>query len=208
MYSAHFDATYHSIHGAVIESDHVFIKNGLLFQFENLNQHELHILEMGFGTGLNAFLTYITSKNLQLKINYHSIEAFPVLTNDALTLNYSESYSEEEQYFFRKLHECEWNKDVHISDNFNLHKHQCLLDNFKSDLKFDVIYYDAFSPTDQPELWTTDVFKKMYDLLTDKGILVTYCAQGQMKRNMKEAGFLVKPLPGPPGKREMTRAIK
>lgn len=208
LYSEQFDATYHSIHGAVVESEHVFIKNGLLFQVERLNLKSVNILEMGFGTGLNAFLSYVSSEQLKFHINYHSIEAFPVATEEVEKLNYINSYSIEQQVVFKKLHECEWNKNQQISQLFSLHKHLLILENFNSDFKFDVIYYDAFSPTDQPELWTTDIFKKMYNLLSEKGVLVTYCAQGQMKRNMKAAGFIVKALKGPPGKREMTRAEK
>lgn len=208
LYSEQFGATYHSIHGAMIEGEHVFIKQGLLFQVERLGLKKLNILEMGFGSGLNAFLTYVANEKLQCQINYHSIEAFPIDLEEALTLNYTQAYSKEQQALFKTLHECEWNKEHVITEYFSLHKYNTSLENFTTNLKFDVIYYDAFSPTDQPDLWTAEVFTKMHDLLSDNGILVTYCAQGQMKRNMKAADFSIQALPGPPGKREMTRGLK
>lgn len=208
LYSEQFHATYHSVNGAREESLYVFIKNGLLKYLSEHNTNELNILEMGFGSGLNAILTYIEAQKLRLKINYHTIEAFPVNLNDVNQLNYSSNFSETDLATFKKLHECSWNSSHEINNTFTLTKHNCTLQNFSTNKQFDIIYFDAFSPTQQPELWTEEVFTKMYNNLNNKGILVTYCAQGQMKRNLKVAGFMVKALPGFFGKREMTLAIK
>jgi tRNA U34 5-methylaminomethyl-2-thiouridine-forming methyltransferase MnmC len=143
-----------------------------------------------------------------LIINYQSIEAYPVLLSDSSQLNYTKEFSEKEKTVFNQMHQQEWNRIDQISDSFSFIKHLCLVEEFNSPQKFDVIYFDAFSPSKQPELWTESVLRKMYDLLKENGILVTYCAQGQMKRNMKQAGFKVQTLPGALGKREMTRGLK
>lgn len=208
LFSEHFKATYHSTRGAMSESKHVFIKNGLQFFYEQHSPKEISILEIGFGTGLNAFMTYLFAKECGLKINYHSIEAFPVHAAEAIKLNYANNFSESERFIFNYMHQQEWNRGEEITKDYLLTKHLCLLENFNSSQKFHVIYFDAFSPSEQPELWTEHIFKKMFDLLDDNGILVTYSAQGQMKRNMKSAGFKVTALSGFGGKREMTRAQK
>ncbi len=208
LYSERFKATYHSTRGAVSESKHVFIQNGLNYVHEQFHLKEISILEVGFGAGLNAFMTYFYSKENTLKINYQSIEAYPVLFADASQLNYTKEFSEQEKMVFNQMHQQECNRVGQISDSFSFIKHLCLVEEFNSPQKFDVIYFDAFSPSEQPELWSESIFKKMFDLLKVNGVLVTYCAQGQMKRNMKEAGFKVKALPGFGSKREMTRGEK
>lgn len=208
LFSERFKATYHSTRGAVSESKHVFILNGLQYVHEQFQPKEISILEVGFGTGLNTFMTYLYSKECALKINYHSIEAYPVPLAETSQLNYTNEFSEVDKFVFNQLHQQEWNRVGQISDSFSLNKHLCLLEEFTSQQKFDMIYFDAFSPSEQPELWTVAIFKKMYDLLNGNGILVTYCAQGQMKRNMKQVGFKVKSLPGALGKREMTRGLR
>ena len=206
LFSERFKATYHSTKGAISESKHVFIQNGLQFFCEQSNTKEISVLEIGFGTGLNAFLTYLYAKEHGLKIKYHTIEAFPVPITEAIRLNYANEFSEQENMVFHQMHQQEWNREEEAAKDFLLTKHLGLLQEFKSSQKFNVIYFDAFSPSEQPELWTGHIFKKMFDLLEDKGVLVTYSAQGQMKRNMKSAGFKVTALPGFGGKREMTRA--
>lgn len=205
LFSERFKATYHSTRGAVSESKHVFIQNGLQYFVEQFNLKEVSILEIGFGTGLNTFETYLFAKEHHLKVDYHAIEAFPVLIEDVLKLNYVNQFSEHDKLVFHKLHQLEWNRAGEINDLFSFTKHLVLLEKFSSQQKFNLIYFDAFSPSEQPELWTEEIFKKMFDLLENNGLLVTYCAQGQMKRNMKHAGFKVKALPGALGKREMTR---
>ncbi len=208
LYSERFKATYHSNRGAISESKHVFIQNGLQYVHEQFQPKDISVLEVGFGTGLNAFMTYFYSKEKGLRINYQSIEAYPVPLEDASQLNYIKSFSQQEKIVFYQMHQQEWNRVGQISDSFSLTKYLCLLEEFNTQYQFDIIYFDAFSPSEQPELWTETVFKKMYDLLHPNGVLVTYCAQGQMKRNMKQAGFKVKALPGFGSKREMTRGEK
>jgi tRNA U34 5-methylaminomethyl-2-thiouridine-forming methyltransferase MnmC len=208
LFSERFKATYHSTRGAISESKHVFIQNGLQYIHERFQSKDISVLEVGFGTGLNAFMTYLCAKENTLIINYQSIEAYPVLLSDSSQLNYTKEFSEKEKTVFNQMHQQEWNRIDQISDSFSFIKHLCLVEEFNSPQKFDVIYFDAFSPSKQPELWTESVLRKMYDLLKENGILVTYCAQGQMKRNMKQAGFKVQTLPGALGKREMTRGLK
>ena len=208
LYSERFKATYHSTRGAISESKHVFIQNGLQYVHEQFQAKEIAILEVGFGTGLNAFMTYLYSKENDLKINYHSIEAYPVQLAAVSQLNYTNEFSEQDKIVFNQMHQQEWNREGQVSNSFTLTKHLCLVEEFNSQQKFDIIYFDAFSPSEQPELWTEQMFKKMYDLLNENGVLVTYCAQGQMKRNMKQVGFKNQSLPGALGKREMTRGLK
>lgn len=208
LFSEQFKATYHSTRGAISESKHVFIQNGLQYVHEQFQPKEISILEVGFGTGLNAFMTYLYAKEHALKINYQTIEAYPVPFADALQLNYTKEFSEQDKIVFTKMHQQEWNRVGQVSEEFYLTKHLCLLEEFNTQQQFDVIYFDAFSPSEQPELWREAVFKKMYALLNTNGVLVTYCAQGQMKRNMKQVGFKVQSLPGALGKREMTRGLK
>lgn len=208
LFSERFKATYHSTRGAISESNHVFIQNGLQYVHEQFKLKEISVLEIGFGTGLNAFTTYLYAKENTLKINYQSVEAYPVPLEEASQLNYTKEFLEHEKTVFSQMHQQEWGREELVSDGFTLTKHLCLIEDFTSQQKFDVIYFDAFSPSEQPELWTEVIFKKMYDLLKVNGVLVTYCAQGQMKRNMKKAGFKVQSLPGALGKREMTRGLK
>jgi len=148
------------------------------------------------------------AKENGLRINYHTIEAYPIPFAEATRLNYVNEFSEQEKIVFNQMHQQDWNRVGQISDSFSFIKHLCLVEEFNSPQKFDIIYFDAFSPSEQPELWTESIFKKMYDLLKENGTIVTYCAQGQMKRNMKQVGFKVQSLPGALGKREMTRGLK
>ena len=208
LYSERFKATYHSTRGAISESKHVFIQNGLEFYHKQNQSDDISILEIGFGTGLNAFMTYLYAKEKALKINYHGIEAYPVSLSEASQLNYTNEFSETDKFSFNQMHQQDWNRAGQVSSLFTLTKHLCLLEGFNSQQKFDLIYFDAFSPSEQPELWSEEIFKKMYDSLNKNGVLVTYCAQGQMKRNMKQVGFKVQSLPGALGKREMTRGLK
>lgn len=208
LFSERFKATYHSTRGAISESKHVFIQNGLQYVHEQFQLKEISILEIGFGTGLNCFLTYLYAKENALKINYQSIEAYPVPISEADQLNYTNEFSEHEKVVFNQMHMQKWNRVGQITDLFSLTKHLCLVEEFQSQQQFDVIYFDAFSPSEQPELWTEAIFTKMYNLLKVNSVLVTYSAQGQMKRNMRAAGFKVQSLTGALGKREMTRGLR
>ena len=200
------DENYHSTHGALHEAEHVFIKNGL---FEFIDKSQISIFEMGFGTGLNAFLSAIKSNQLKLKIEYTGIEAFPVSIDELNQLGYHDIAGESNSDLYNKLHETLWGEMNEISEWFSLRKinDQLQLINFDNE-SFDIVYYDAFGPRAQEEMWSIELFQKMYDSIKEGGFLVTYCAKGQVKRNMKAVGFEVEPLPGPPGKREMTRAWK
>ena len=200
------DENYHSTHGALQEAEHVFMKNGLL---EFVYKSQISILEMGFGTGLNAFLSAIKANDLKLKIEYTGIEAFPVSNDELNQLGYYNIAGESNSDLYNKLHETLWGEMNEISEWFSLRKikNQLQLINFDNE-SFDIVYYDAFGPRAQEEMWSIELFQKMYDSIKEGGFLVTYCAKGQVKRNMKAVGFEVEPLPGPPGKREMTRAWK
>ncbi|NOQ73697.1 MAG: tRNA (5-methylaminomethyl-2-thiouridine)(34)-methyltransferase MnmD [Crocinitomix sp.] len=207
LLNSELNETYHSTNGAFNEAIHVFIEAGI--QFFDQKKH-LNIFEMGFGTGLNALLSSNYALKNKLQINYTGIEKHPLDIDLVTELNYPqliENEQAEEQ--FNLLHTSDWNVANQINPNFTLTKIDGDLKNSVSESNsFDIVFYDAFGPRVQPELWTTESLGKMYNLLLPGGILVTYCAQGQFKRNLKLLGFKVENLPGPPGKREMTRAIK
>ena len=196
---------YHSIHGAVQEAEHVFIKNGLSL-FSN---QDVAILEMGFGTGLNAFITLIRLKELGLKINYTGVEAYPVPEYELDQLNYISALGAKDfQADFTKMHSCPWETDVAISKDFILKKRKQHFLEIMDEGRFDLIYFDAFGPRVQPELWTETIFQRMFTAMRQNSILVTYSAKGSVRRAMQASGFTVERLPGPPGKREMLRASK
>jgi len=198
--------TYHSTNGAIQESKHIFIEAGLRY----FNNSKLNVLEIGFGTGLNAFLTLLEASKQKIDINYIAIEAFPLEEKIIQQLNYVNvlnSNAEETKWFFR-LHKVEWERKQKITDNFILNKVKIELDQFEATEQFNVIYFDAFGPQVQPEMWTKPIFENMYSCLSKNGVLVTYCAKGSVKRTLKAVGFKLEALPGPPGKREITRAIK
>ena len=206
LFVPEFDETYHSSHGAIQESLHVFIRNGLKFKSE-LN--DLSLLEVGFGTGLNALLSFIDSEETNIKIRYTSIEAYPLKWDLVSKLNYIDlisfgKYSEK----YKKMHTCNWESFAILSPYFTLRKQNIKLQDVLYDNEFDVIYFDAFAPRVQPDLWTEQIFASMYKALKPEGVLVTYCAKGSVKRDLKYVGFELQSIPGPPGKREMSRAIK
>lgn len=200
-----WDECYHSRFGAIQEAQHVFIKNGLSL-FENSS---ISILEIGFGTGLNAFITFLESKKLNQTIDYVGVEAYPVSAEEVLLMNYvPELNAEHESAYFEKMHECNWEESIILRDDFLFTKRKQFFADIDDLEKFDLIYFDAFGFDVQPELWSTTMFQKMYNALKPKGVLVTYAARGVVKRSMKEVGFAVEKLEGPPGKREMFRARK
>ena len=200
-----WDECYHSKHGAIQEAQHVFIKNGLTL-FEN---KFVSILEIGLGTGLNAFITFLESKKLRQSIDYVGVEAYPVSAEEVLSMNYvAELNAESEASIFKKMHESNWEEQVKLSKNFMFTKRKQFFDAIDDIEKFDLIYFDAFGYRVQPELWSTAIFQKMHNALKPQGKLVTYAARGVVKRSMIEVGFTVEKLAGPPGKREMFRASK
>jgi len=202
LYLPDLNETYHSVFGAITESEHVYIEAG----YKSLTKQKINILEIGFGTGLNVFLTCLAAKNNDKKIYYETLEKHPLPQDIILKLNNFEK--EIHQILFERIHQAPWQKAVNITPQITLHKIQTDLLYYKTNKLFDLIYFDAFAPDKQPELWTAEIFEKMYDFLNPDGILVTYSAKGQVRRNMLAAGFMVERLPGPPGKREMLRAIK
>ncbi len=197
--------SYHSKHGAIQEANHVFIKNGLsLFEGK-----AIAIMEIGFGTGLNAFITYLESSKLGQTINYVGVEAFPVSKEELTAMNYvAELEVPEQQSVFDLMHQSAWGEQCNIDSHFKLTKRKQFFDDIVDQDCYDLIYFDAFGYHVQPELWSTEIFRKMYASLKDNGVLVTYAARGVVKRSMLEVGFTVEKLAGPPGKREMFRATK
>lgn len=199
--------TYHSVHGARRESLHVFIKNGLEYFIEKNSHETIQIFEVGFGTGLNALLAASFAESEKQKISYTSIEAFPLTNGIVDQLNYAESDREKE--VFQKLHSALWEQDVSVNDFFTLKKTKTTLQQIQLREKiFDVIFFDAFAPSKQPELWEIPMLEKVCRALRPDGIFTTYCAKGQLKRDLRSLGLLVETLAGPPGKKEMVRALK
>ena len=200
-----WDENYHSTHGAIQEAKHVFIKNGLdLFQ----NQDAISILEIGFGTGLNAFITFLETINKE-KVNYVGVEAYPISEEEIAQMNYvSELEAEKYQEVFDKMHSCDWENQQTITEIFLLTKRKQFFQDIEDKNQFDLIYFDAFGFPLQPELWSEVIFKKMYEALLPNGVLVTYACRTPIRKAMLTAGFSVEKLPGAPGKREMLRATK
>ena len=200
-----WDENYHSTHGAIQEAKHVFIKNGL----DLFKEHEaVVILEIGFGTGLNAFITFLETIDKQ-RIEYVGVEAYPVAAEEILQMNYvSELQANQYQEVFNKMHSCDWETKNIISNNFQLTKRKQFFQDIEDKNKFDLIYFDAFGFPLQPELWSEAIFKKMFDALLPKGTLVTYACRSSIKNAMLSVGFSIEKLPGAPGKREMLRATK
>lgn len=196
---------YHSKHGAIQEALHVFIKSGL----QLFSNRKLNILEIGFGTGLNSFITFLEAPKLNLEIDYVGVEAYPVAVDEVEKLNYvSELKADNNIEVFKEMHELKWGEKGAISAEFNLTKQQQFFQEIKDVDTFDLIYFDAFGARVQPELWTEEIFQIMFKSLKKDGVLVTYSAKGSVRRAMQTVGFKVERLPGPPGKREMLRATK
>lgn len=206
IYLPEWNEHYHSAHGAVQEAQHVFIQNGLYQKSDDY----LTVLEMGFGTGLNALLTYFASEKRQQYVHYIGVEAFPPTDQEISLMNYSHfSKDLEVENVYQKLHSVPWNQALSLTEHFVLEKKNTKLQDLQlPNNALDLCFYDAFGPRVQPELWTPEVFELIYSWLTNDGIFVTYCAKGQVKRDLKACGFEVQTLAGPPGKREMIRAIK
>ncbi len=197
------NATYHSKFGAIQESTHIFINNGLKF----ITKTNINVLEIGFGTGLNAMLSLQEAIKENLNINYLAIEKYPLEKEVFEKLNYTELLNVEKKEIETILN-CEWEKEKKINSNFSITKFNSDANEFNYAQKADVIYYDAFGPGAAPEMWQSPIFEKLYPILNTGGCIITFCAQGELKRILKRCGFTVESLQGPPGKREITRAIK
>ncbi len=197
--------TYHSVHGAIQEALHVYIKNG----YERINKEECRVLEMGFGTGLNALLTFINAKSLGRKVVYHGIEGFPLNNGEVEGLNYtSDGDMYEFEEVFESLHSLEWEREIGLTEFFSLKKVESKFESLYLNQEYDLIYFDVFGYPYQPELWSEAIFEKMYAALNENGLLVTYACRGVIKSAMKKVGFEIEVCPGPPGKREMLLAWK
>lgn len=198
--------TYHSTSGAVGESLHVFIEAGLNFVHQSQKLGLIKVFEMGFGTGLNALLSWQYAQANNITIDYTSIELYPLNHEETKLLNYGTQLQLENA--FEQLHSCEWQQKKVLDTNFVLDKQQCSLLDFEAKSTFNVIFFDAFAPSEQPELWTTEVFTKLYAMLENNGVLVTYCSKGDVRRSLLTAGFTVEKIKGYAYKREMLRAKK
>lgn len=200
-----WDECYHSKKGAIQEAYHVFIKNGLDF----FKQDTISILEIGFGTGLNALITFLEAQKRNQKILYTGVEAYPVALEEALAMNYPEQLEVASgDAIFKQLHTLDWEVQNNLNTNFSLKKRKQFFEEIQDHNQYDLIYFDAFGYQVQPELWSVAIFSKMYTALKERGVLVTYAARGVIKRNLKAVGFEVQKVPGPPGKREMMIAFK
>ncbi len=195
--------TYHSIHGAVQESMHVFIRNGLQHFHHATQATTISILEVGFGTGLNALLTLDYAGSHDVRIRYHTLEPFPLPEDIWRNLNYGEAIRPD----FKAIHQAPWEREVAVTPEFTLLKQSAALQDVVIEERYDVVYFDAFAPSVQPELWRLDVLEKVAGRLRERGVFVTYSAKGQLKRDLRSLGLSVETLPGPPGKMEMVRAV-
>ncbi|MBX2925894.1 MAG: tRNA (5-methylaminomethyl-2-thiouridine)(34)-methyltransferase MnmD [Chitinophagaceae bacterium] len=199
--------TYHSVHGAIAESEHVFIGEGLhrLLPLHN----ELVILEAGWGTGLNTLLTVITAEQQCKHIHYTAVEPYPLTGSETEKLNYCAILQRNDlQPLFLLMHACKWETAIPVHRFLTLHKMKTTLQKLQYSRQCHLIYFDAFAPSAQPGLWTKDIFTKLCDMLLPGGMLVTYSSKGEVRRNMEAAGFTVIKKPGPAGKREMVTAYK
>ncbi|MFZ2900056.1 MAG: tRNA (5-methylaminomethyl-2-thiouridine)(34)-methyltransferase MnmD [Saprospiraceae bacterium] len=205
--SSRYGVTYHSRFGAIQESMHVFIQAGL--HYKAAQSSRLSVLEMGFGTGLNALLTLIEAQRKHIDIDYATVEAFPLDIQQAAQLNFTTVLEMPElEETFQRMHRMDWGLRTALAPGFHFTKWKTAFEQYQPERPFDIIYFDAFAPGAQPELWELPLLEKMYTALAPGGVLTTYCAKGSVKRNLKSLGFSLEALEGPPGKREMTRAIK
>ncbi len=216
LYIPEMEEHYHSVNGAIQESSHVYIEAGL----NQCKKEIINVLEFGFGTGLNAFLTIIEAekrnsnckpalancKSALARINYTTIEKYPLPETIINQLNYARGFPPQYQSYFTEIHACEWGNYIEISDHFQIKKIQTGFSDFQFEDNYDVIFYDAFAPDKQSDVWSQEIFNKIYQHTNPEGILTTYCAKGNIRRMMQAAGFKTERIPGPPGKREMLRA--
>lgn len=207
IYSKQYDATYHSRHGALAESKHVFIDHGLKYLHDK-GINDIKLLEVGFGSGLNAMLSAEYAKNNNLKINYFGIEKHPFPEGFYESLDYHGKFDESNKVLIDSIIKAPYGLETNIIPQFTLNKILTDFSEYTLDKNFNLVFYDAFAPRHVPHMWTKEVFEKLYHSIATGGALVTFCAQGQFKRDLKDIGYEVHTLPGAPGKREMTRAVK
>ncbi|MDR2911070.1 MAG: tRNA (5-methylaminomethyl-2-thiouridine)(34)-methyltransferase MnmD [Bacteroidales bacterium] len=197
---------YHSVNGAITESEYVFVNRGFVFH----KKKDPVIFEVGFGTGLNALLTAINAEKNNRQTMYYTIEKYPISNETVKTLAYGDIISNNASYIYEKIHSCEWEKTIKISPHFYIHKINADLVNFSVNTTtiFDIIYFDAFGPDKQPEMWTPEIFQKIYTNCSPGALFVTYSAKGEIRRQLANIGFEIERLQGPPGKKHMLRGIK
>ena len=201
------NVSYHSVYGSIQESMHVFIEAGFKHFINTSGARQVNLFEMGFGSGLNALLTLIEAEKTGIKVSYEAVELYPLELHIVKQLNYCQQLNRIDlQPIFEKLHDCRWEEKIEIANNFILLKRKTGLSHYRPSQFFNLIYFDAFAPTAQPEFWIKEIFDKMYSMLNPEGILVTYCSKGDVRRNMIAAGFKVEKLIGSKRKREMIRA--
>jgi len=206
FYIEDMDEQYHSMHGSIAEAEHIFIQAGLIKVAEQKNSFK--IFEVGMGTALNVYLTAIAAAKEQLDVEMHSIEAFPLKVEEAALLNYPKllNYSEA---FFLQIHKSDWNKAVNLSEGFRLKKIKDNMETYQFVDEYDLVYFDAFAPEKQSEMWRPQIFREIFKAMKPNGVLVTYCVKGVVRRMLQELGFEIEKLAGPEGgKREMLRAVK
>lgn len=204
LFSSRFGAHYHSLNGAVTESEHIFIGAG----FNELSLKEINILEVGFGTGLNSALTASRSNLKGILVNYSALDLFPLPQNVYELLNYGMVLPAKTADYWRRICDAPWNQNVELFSSFAIRKLNVDFTTWKPDKKFHLVYFDAFAPNDQPEMWQEQQFLKLFNAMYPDGILVTYCVKGIVKKALTNAGFAIERLSGPPGKRHMLRARK
>lgn len=208
LFSERFGVSYHSKYGAWQETQHIFIQAGLRYAL--IDRDQIHVLDIGYGTGLNCLATLFHTLSRNIGLTYEAIEAYPVdnQTLERLAFAKTLDWNVDQATLEGQLHAQVWPSTWSPNGQTTINKRKQRIEDFQASEAFDVVYFDAFAPEAQPELWTPEIFARMYSALRPGGILVTYCAKGQVKRDMKSVGFTIERLAGPPGKREMTRATK
>jgi Uncharacterized conserved protein len=209
LYMPEIDEHYHSTHGAVIEARHVYIKEALEKRLSlSPDSFSLSVLEVGFGTGLNALLTFLWAEKYHIKIHYTTLELYPLSIDIIRQINFPLVMESDCTPQYEAMHLACWNRPCPLSDFFVLDKRNMDLVNDKLEGRFDVVYFDAFAPDKQPEMWQDSIYRKVYDSLNESAVLSTYCSKGVVRRGLQQVGFQMERIPGPPGKREMLRGIK
>ena len=208
LYNEKLNETYHSIHGAIQESEHIYIESGIKYFIDNQKKKNIQILEIGFGTGLNVILTYKFSLSHTYTIHYNTIESNPLKMEMVNKLNYIDILGEKYKDVFALMHTQKPDEVVSISSKLFFNKQILRLEEFKNKKKYDIIFFDAFAPSKQPEIWSAKNLLKIYDAMEKGAILVTYCSSGKFKKTLDELGYEVEVISGPPGKKEMVRASK
>lgn len=209
LYMEKFDEYYHSKHGAVQEAEHVYLKMGLdYWKAQHPDAKKCQVFEMGFGTGLNALLTAQRAEQLQLQLNYHTIEAYPLTPLELKEVNYNDYLEANAKVLFDQIIEAPWETSHAVTAYFSLKKIEILLEDYLPEQPIDLLYYDAFGARSQPEIWEDQCFKPLVDKLSPGGVFVTYAAKGSVRRVLQNLGLEVALVPGPPGKREMIQAYR